>query len=86
MTTESLSTRSQVPINGRLVRAARNKHKWGQTQLASKAGVSRSYVAEIELGVKKPRFLVANALANALGIPLDSLLLGEQDQATKRPA
>lgn len=65
-----------VPINGRKLRQFRKHVAWTQERLAFEAGISRSYVAEIERGGKRPRPLVAQALADALDVQLDALLIG----------
>ena len=64
-----------VPINGERLRAFRTSAQWSQQELADASMVSRSYIAEIEKGQKSPRPLVAESLANALGLRLDRDLL-----------
>ncbi len=55
-----------VPINGQRLRMVRKQLGWSQQQLADASQVSRSYIAEIEKGQKRPRPLVAESLARAL--------------------
>lgn len=63
-----------IPINGERLRAYRRRDGLTQVQLAAAAEISRSYLAEIERGLKQPRFLVADALAQALGVDIDDLV------------
>ena len=44
-----------------------------QYTLAERAGLSRSFVADIEKGRRQPRELAARALAEALGVTVDDL-------------
>ena len=44
-----------------------------QGALAREAGISRSYLSEIESGEKTPRMAVARSLAMALGVELKTL-------------
>jgi transcriptional regulator with XRE-family HTH domain len=45
-----------------------------QQKLAELSMVSRSYIAELEKGTKRPRPLVADALAGALSVTVDELI------------
>jgi transcriptional regulator with XRE-family HTH domain len=45
-----------------------------QKELAEAAFISRSYLNEIEAGLKKPRLRVALSIAKALGCDLDELI------------
>ena len=55
------------------------KHRAGsrvpsQYDLADAAHVSRSYISEIEKGLKQPSYLYTKALADAMGIGIDDLI------------
>jgi len=68
-----------IPVNCERLRAYRQKKlvekkPMTQVQLSAAANVSRSYIAEIEKGLKQPSFLVADALAEALDITVDDLV------------
>ena len=63
-----------VPVNGRRLRAYRKANEWSQMELANASGVSRSYIADLENGRKQPRYLVADALAEALEVEVDDLV------------
>ena len=49
----------------------RNRSGLSQKALASKAGISASYMAEIEAGKKPGSVAAMSALAKALDVPLD---------------
>jgi len=60
---------------GRLVREQRGKLHLTQSELASKVGVSRSAISELEAGrIEQPRATVFVRLATALGVPAAALL------------
>ena len=78
-------TKDLVPINGMRLRMWRKNRNWtdelgvfhsgmSQQDLADHSLVSRSYIAELEKGTKRPRPLVADALATALDITVDELI------------
>jgi transcriptional regulator with XRE-family HTH domain len=45
-----------------------------QADLSRLTGISRSYIAEIEQGIKQPRMRVARLIADALEVGLDDLM------------
>jgi transcriptional regulator with XRE-family HTH domain len=60
---------------GRLVREQRAKLHLTQSELASRVGVSRSAISELEAGrIEQPRATVFARLAVALGLPAAALL------------
>jgi transcriptional regulator with XRE-family HTH domain len=60
---------------------ARRDMRWDQGELASKSGVSRGYISEIERGVKRNIGVeIVVSLADALGVSV-SYLLGLSDDA-----
>lgn len=61
-------------MNGVRIRAYRHRLDWSQDILAEKAKMSRSYLAEIERGSKIPRRLVAESIAEALGVDVTYLI------------
>lgn len=63
-----------VDMDGEVLRKLRLSRGLTQEALARRAGISRSYVAEIERGHKRPRILIAKSLARSLKSDLDSLL------------
>ena len=61
---------------GEMVKDRRLSKGWSKRALAEKAGISHSEVHRIETGERtNPSVPVLNALAEALGIPKDDLLL-----------
>jgi transcriptional regulator with XRE-family HTH domain len=52
----------------------RAKKGWSQTELAERAGLSKSYMSQIESGYKNPSELVTSHLASILGISVTSLV------------
>jgi transcriptional regulator with XRE-family HTH domain len=60
---------------GHLVREQRTKLHLTQSELASRVGVSRSAISELESGrIEQPRASVFSRLAMALGLPAAALL------------
>jgi len=68
---KSLSTRE---IFGRNLRLARRLKEVSQEELALRADLSRSYVSEVERGVRNVSIDNMGLLAQALGIPLHNLV------------
>ena len=62
---------------GARLRRLREEKKWSLSDLAEKADVSRSYIAQIEAGESEPTQAKIIQLANALGA-LPSELMGEE--------
>lgn len=70
-----MTAQRTIPLNGvRLRRARKAAGIPSQGELARLSGVSRSYITEIEKGVKQPSLRVARVLANAIGVDLDELV------------
>lgn len=69
---------SKVSLGFR-VRQLREKKAWSLTELAERAGISRSYLAQIESGESIPTQAKILQLAEALGA-LPSELLGEESK------
>jgi transcriptional regulator with XRE-family HTH domain len=70
---------------GARVRQMRDERRWSLTELAERAGISRSYLAQIEAGESMPTQSKIVQLANALGA-LPSELLGEEPAETAIPS
>ena len=63
------------PELARLVRVQRAKLRLTQSELASRVGVSRSAISELEAGrIQQPRAAVFARLGKALGLPAAALL------------
>jgi len=74
---------SNVPLGTRL-RQLREAKEWSLSQLAERANISRSYLAQIESGESIPTQAKITLLANALGA-LPSELLGEDPEKINIP-
>jgi len=59
---------------GRIVKAVRTLSDLSRRELAQQAGLSYSYLAEIENGAKQPSFRALTALSEALGLTVSQLL------------
>lgn len=62
-----------IPIDPNKLRSERKKRGFSQYDLAKRAGVSRSFISDIEQGRKQPRQLTARAIALALGHVVEDL-------------
>ena len=65
---------SLVERFGAAVRSGREARGWSQEQLASRAGLNRSYMGEIERAAVMPSLATAAKLARALQLPLSALI------------
>jgi transcriptional regulator with XRE-family HTH domain len=59
---------------GGAVREARKSLDMSQEALAHEAGINRSHMSQIELGVKSPGLSTVERIASALGCPVSELL------------
>lgn len=70
-----MTAQRTIPVNGvRLRRARKEAGITSQGELSRLSGVSRSYITEIEKGIKQPSLRVATILAEAIGVELDELV------------
>lgn len=56
------------------MRAARQASGISQEELAHRAGLHRTFISQLERGVKSPTLTTMDRVAGALGVPLASLL------------
>src|SRR3954471_25000893 len=61
------------------IRAARTQRSLSLGDLASAAQVSRSLISQIERGIATPSIETLRRLASAIGVPVFSLFLDEQN-------
>jgi transcriptional regulator with XRE-family HTH domain len=69
--------RYRMALRKRMVanlKGLRKRRDLTQEHLAQKAGISRTYLARIELGQHDPTLSVLEKLARALGVPVTKLL------------
>lgn len=69
---------SLVQTLGRNVRAARQARGFSQEELAFAADMKRSYLSDLERGIRNPTVRALERLASALGIPPSALLESPQ--------
>ena len=67
---------------GRRIRAAREKKNQTQEELAAYIDISPTHISVIERGTKIPRLDTFVAIANALEVSADSLLVDVVDRST----
>ena len=71
---------------GRRIKEAREKRHLTQEELAARIDISPTHVSVIERGTKIPRLDTFVAIANALEVSGDALLLDVVDHAAESPA
>lgn len=71
---------------GRRIRTAREAKELTQEDLAALVDISPTHISVIERGAKIPRLDKFVAIANALGVSADSLLIDVVDHATESVA
>jgi transcriptional regulator with XRE-family HTH domain len=57
----------------------RKKHGLTQVQLAEQAGLSQTYIGELESGKKRPGTSITVKIADFFGVPIDVLVRDELD-------
>ena len=62
---------------GRNVRRLREQKGWSQEKFAFEAEIHRTYVSDIERGVRNPTITILEKLAVSLGVTASNLLEGE---------
>lgn len=67
-----------MPTVGDRVKEIRETKKWTQDQLATKSGVSKGFLSDIENNKRNPSAEYVLKIANALGASLDYLLRGDE--------
>ena len=71
---------------GQRIKAAREKKHLTQEDLAALVEISPTHVSVIERGMKIPRMDTFVAIANVLGVSVDSLLIDVADHAASSVA
>ena len=77
--------RTLVKDFGLYVRQLREAHAWSQEQLAELAGLSRSYVGEVERGTVIASLITLDKLACAFGLTAAALLTPQEAMPSKAP-
>lgn len=65
---------------GKSIKAIRNNKKFTQAELAAKAGISRSYLADVEANRYNPSLETLNKIADALEVHIGDLIIEDTDQ------
>jgi transcriptional regulator with XRE-family HTH domain len=52
----------------------RKAKRWSQKKLADKAGISQTYISELEAEKKQPTIPIVEKLASALGVSISKIL------------
>ncbi len=65
---------AQLSALGAFIRAHRSTAGLSLRDLAERTRVSNAYLSQVERGLHEPSITVLRAIADALGIPLESLL------------
>jgi len=66
-----MDVQRRIAVN---VKRVRKERGLSQEELADRAGVHRTYVSQIERGVKNATFISLDKIAQALGTPLSELV------------
>ena len=66
-----MDVQRRIAVN---VKRVRKERGLSQEELADRAGVHRTYVSQIERGVKNATFVSLDKIAQALGTPLAELV------------
>jgi transcriptional regulator with XRE-family HTH domain len=69
---------------GKRIRHSREKRSMSQLDLSEKSGLSRSYISQIEMGQFNVSLDAVIAIANALGISSDELLIDSLEKSGKK--
>jgi transcriptional regulator with XRE-family HTH domain len=60
------------------VRDLRRQQQLSQEELAHRADMDRSYISDLERGLRNPSVKAIGRIAQALGVPPDALLRGRE--------
>lgn len=65
------------------IKALRSAESWSQQQLAERASIQRTYLADLERGYRNPSVRTLVKIANALGVSM-AALFDHNERPTKR--
>jgi transcriptional regulator with XRE-family HTH domain len=68
--------------NGATIRVLREALGISQASLAARAGLSKSYLCEVELGTYQPTIARTQRIAGALGVTLDAITYPVEEVAS----
>lgn len=75
-----------MPTVGDRIRTRRTELGWTQDQLARKAGISKSFLSDVENGRRSVSAENLFEIAQALNVSLDHLMKGKSSGEERRPA
>jgi transcriptional regulator with XRE-family HTH domain len=67
-----------VRINGKALKAIREKDGHSQASLARRSGITQGRISEFEAGLEPVRAATAKKLATALGVPLSAIAVADE--------
>jgi transcriptional regulator with XRE-family HTH domain len=82
-----MANRPKTPVAiafGLRIKQAREEKGWSQAKLAANIGVTNGAVGAWEIGIKSPRHALASKLAEALGVPMEWLLTGNEPEEQRK--
>jgi transcriptional regulator with XRE-family HTH domain len=71
--------RSEVEDLGARIKGLRSERGWTQDELASRSGLSKSYLSRLEDGERQPSIAALLSVATSFGVPLNELFGGGQE-------
>jgi transcriptional regulator with XRE-family HTH domain len=71
----------EAPVQRSALAVARFSRGFSQEALAQRAGISSETLRRLELGLGGPRLSTARALAQTLGVPVDSIFPADDREA-----
>ncbi len=66
------------------IKSVRRSKRWTQEQLANRASIQRSYLADLERGCRNPSVRTLLKVANAIGLPICSLFIHKRMPRSSR--
>ncbi|MBE9216384.1 helix-turn-helix transcriptional regulator [Plectonema cf. radiosum LEGE 06105] len=64
---------------GREIQRRRSEKGWSQEYLAENTGLHRTYISQLERGLKSPSIRVLNHITGALGVTMSEFLKGVEE-------
>src|SRR5258708_39561926 len=68
------------------IKSMRRSKRWSQEQLAERASIQRSYLADLERGHRNPSVRTLLKVSNAFGAPISSLFVENTKSRLSRSA
>ena len=68
-------------VNPEAFKTIRELAGFSQAELSRRTGISQGHISQIEAGQKRPRPQTVRKFANALGVPVGSLLSSDPERS-----